>query len=358
MYYREFGIPARIGRAHTTEEIEKYKTRWNGVKNCYTSVYVFDSMRDIGDKTNYDSAVINTIWFDFGDNKKVVKCLRDVRKFIRKYCNPNKITPRIYLTGGKGFQMNIDFHCPVDFSDTIKRRVLREYLLHLKKKYRLSTLDERCISNSVSCLRRIPNTQYISKLTGEPTGVWCSQFTVDMIMTLDLDALYAIAREDTGAQFPPIKSKRALRDMVDFACDFYDIEHTVSNSVAHLLEQINSAHGSTTHSYTSQGFIKPIRGCVMKLIKLNIARGHSNHDQNNIIAAELLNARWSDKDISFVFSSIYDEPARDYGWYEDDPNRAGWQIRKMRQKEMQRYSKTKLKSMGLGCSEHCPCEEN
>ena len=96
----------------------------------------------------------------------------------------------------------------------------------------------------------------------------------------------------------------------------------------------------------------------MELIKHNIARGHSNHDQNNIIAAELLNARWSDMDISFVFSSIYDEPARDYGWYEDDPNRAGWQIRKMREKEMQRYSKTKLKSMGLGCSEHCPCEEN
>ena len=358
MYFREFGIPARIARAFDTEQIEDLKQRWNGLKNCYASVYVFDSSKDIDKKTNYDSAVLNTIWFDFDDEKDVNKCLKDVRKFIRKYCNPNKITPRIYLTGGKGFQMNIDFHCPVDFSDTIKRRVLREYLLHLKKKYKLSTLDERCISNSVSCLRRIPNTKYISKLTGEPTGVWCTQFTVAQIMDNSLEELYAYAMEDNGAIYPPIKSKRALRDMVDFACDLYDIEHTVSNSVAHLLEKINSAHGSTTHSYTTQGFIKPLRGCVMELIKLNIARGHSNHDQNNIIATELLNAGWDDKDISFVFSSIYDEPAGDYGWYEDDPNRAGWQIRKMRQKEMQRYSKTKLKSMGLGCSEHCPCEEN
>ena len=302
--------------------------------------------------------MLNTIWFDFDHDKDVKKCLMDVRKFIRKYCKPNDITPRIYLTGGKGFQMNIDFWEPIDFADNIKRRVLREYLLHLKKKYKLNTLDERCVSNSVSCLRRIPNTQYISKITQEPTGVWCTQFSVEDVMKMSIEELYACAMEDNAKTIEPVKSKRALRDMVDFACDLYDIEHTVSNSVAHLLEEINSAHGSTTHSFTTQGFIKPIRGCIMELIKHNIARGHSNHDQNNIIAAELLNAGWIDKDISFVFSSIYDEPARDYGWYDDDPNKAGWQIRKMRQKEMQRYSKTKLKSMGLGCHEHCPCEEN
>ena len=356
MYYREFGIPARIGKAKTTEEIEGYVSKWNGKKNCYASVYVFDSNKDIDGKTNYDSAVINTIWFDFDDEKDVNKCLKDVRKFIRKYCNPNKITPRIYLTGGKGFQMNIDFHSPVDFSDKVKRRVLREYLLHLKKKYRLSTLDERCINNSVSCLRRIPNTQYISKLTGEPTGVWCSQFTVAQIMDSSIEELYAYAMEDTGARYPPIKSKRALRDMVDFACDVYDIKHTVSNSVAYLLDEIRKATGSTMHTYTAKGFIKPIRGCVMKLIKHNIAKGKSNHDQNNVIAAELINAAWTDTDISFVFSGIYDEPAGNYGWYDDDPNKAGWQITAMRRKEMQRYSIRKVKEIGGGCSKYCPCE--
>ena len=59
----------------------------------------------------------------------------DIRKFIRKYCKPNNIVPRIYLTGGKGFQMNIDFWTPIDFADNIKRRELREYLLHLTSKY-------------------------------------------------------------------------------------------------------------------------------------------------------------------------------------------------------------------------------
>ena len=95
---------------------------------------MFDSSKDIDGKTSYDSAVINTIWFDFDHDKDIKKCLMDVRKFIRKYCTPNRITPRVYLTGGKGFQMNIDFHSPIDFSDNIKRKVLREYLLHLKKK--------------------------------------------------------------------------------------------------------------------------------------------------------------------------------------------------------------------------------
>ena len=149
MYFREFGIPARIGRAKTTEEIESLVKKYNGNKNCYASVYVFDSSKDIDGKTSYDSAVINTIWFDFDHDKDIKKCLMDVRKFIRKYCDPNRICPRVYLTGGKGFQMNIDFHSPIDFSDNIKRKVLREYLLHLKKKYKLSTLDERCINNSV-----------------------------------------------------------------------------------------------------------------------------------------------------------------------------------------------------------------
>ena len=357
MYYREFGIPARIGRANTTEEIEHLVKRWNGVKNCYVSVYTFDANKDIDGKTTYDSAMLNTIWFDFDDDNDVDKCLKDIRKFINKYCIPNKITPRIYLTGGKGFQMNIDFQSPIDFPDSIKRKVLKEYLLHLKKKYKLSTLDERCINNSVSCLRRIPNTQYISKATGQVTGVWCTQFSVQEIMNYDVTELYERAMKNTGTWIAPIKSKRAQRDMIDFSCDIYDIKHTISNSSAHLLDKINKATGSITHAtYTPKGFIKPIRGCVMELIKHNIAKGRSNHDQNNVIAAELINAGWTDTDISFVFSSIYNEPAGNYGWYDDDPNKAGWQIIAMRRKEMQRYSIRKVKEIGGGCSEYCPCE--
>ena len=111
MYFREFGIPARIARCYTVEELEEQIKKFSGRKNCYTSVYVFDDAKDKADgKTNYESAMLNTIWFDFDDAKDVKKCLMDVRKFIRRFCKPLGITPRIYLTGGKGFQMNIDFH--------------------------------------------------------------------------------------------------------------------------------------------------------------------------------------------------------------------------------------------------------
>ena len=85
MYYREFGIPARIARAYTVEELEEHVEKFNGDKNCYTSVYCFDNNSDIEGKANYDSAIVNGIWFDFDHNRDVSICLLDVRKFIRKY---------------------------------------------------------------------------------------------------------------------------------------------------------------------------------------------------------------------------------------------------------------------------------
>ena len=270
MYYREFGIPARIAKCKTVEDIEKQVKKYSGKKNCYSSVYVFAEEKEDG-KSKYESAVLNTIWFDFDHNKDVKKCLMDVRKFIRRFCKPLGITPRIYLTGGKGFQMNIDFWTYVDLPDHLKRKSIKEYLLHLKKKYHLSTLDEICINNSVSCMRRIVNTPYISKITGEPTGVWCTQFSVDNIMKMSIEELYALAQEDNGTTIPPEKSKKAQRNFVEFICDTLEIKHTVSNSIDYLLNEIEKASGSIKiGSDISNDYIKPLRGCIMKLIERNI----------------------------------------------------------------------------------------
>ena len=357
MYFREFGTPARIGRCKSKEDIEKQVDKYNGKRNCYASVYVFDDLKDIEGKTDYDSAILDTIWFDFDDNKDVNKCLKDVRKFIKKYCKPRNITPRIYLTGGKGFQMNIDFHSPLDFSDTIKRRVLREYLMHLKKEYKLSTLDERCINNSVSCLRRIPNTAYISKLTNEPTGVYCVGLSVDDVLKLSIEELYGMAMEPQEVPVR-VKSKRALRDMVDFACDMFEVEHTVSNSVMYLYDKLKEASSYSSIGSTEERYIKAPRKCIIELIENNIATNSSNHDENNVIALELLDAGKTDTEISFVFASIYDEPAGDYGWYNDDPSIPGKQIVNMRAKGLHRYNKRRLRDMGI-CPEYgCPCERS
>ena len=354
MYYREFGIPARIARCFDVEQLEKQVKQYNGKKNCYTSVYVFED--DGGTKTNYESAMLNTIWFDFDDNKDVDKCLKDVRKFIRRYCKPLKITPRIYLTGGKGFQMNIDFVTPVDLPHHIKREVLQKYLKHLKKKYFLHTLDEVCINNSVSCMRRIVNTAYISKIEGTPTGVWCTQFSVDNIMKLNIDELYALSKEDNGGVIPPEKSPKAQRNFVEYICDEQDIRHTVSNSIDYMLNKIAESVGSMSHGapITSE-YIKPPRECVIKLIEHNIKRGQSSHDDNKVIAFELINAGWSDKDISFVFKSIYDEPAGNWGWYSNDPNKAGTKIIALRAKGINRYSCDKLHELKVCKEAPCSC---
>ena len=120
--YREFGIPARIAKPKTREELEELIEKYNGKKSCYTSVYAFD------DGKGYESAYINTKWFDFDHKRDINKCLKDVRKFYKRYCKPNNIQPRIYLTGGKGFQMNIDFYSFLDIPTSMKRKVLKEYL--------------------------------------------------------------------------------------------------------------------------------------------------------------------------------------------------------------------------------------
>ena len=348
MYFREFGIPARIARCYSKDDIGESIEKYNGKKNCYTSVYVFDDLMDKGGKkTDYSSAVINTLWFDFDHNTKVIECLKDVRKLYKKYCKERKIVPRIYFTGGRGFQINIDFWSPLDLPNSLKKESLKKYLMHLKDKYRLKTLDSVCIQNSTSAMRRIYNTQYVSKLTREPIGKWCVQLSVPEMLKLSMEKIMELSTVPRST-IPPTKSNRAQRDFLDFVCDISEVKHTVSNSAAHLLEEIRGVAGFTRHSSTvHSGLIKAPRKCVMKLIELNIDRESSSHTENNVIAMELINAGWSDRDISFVFKSIYNEPAGDWGWYDDDPEKPGRQIRLLRGKGISRYGRAKLKEMGI-----------
>ncbi len=251
--------------------------------------------------------------------------------------------------------MNIDFHSPVDLPEHIKRPAIKEYLRHLKSKYKLKTLDDICINNSVSCMRRIVNTAYISKLNNEPTGVWCTQFSVEDVMKNSIEELYAMAMEDSGKTIPPEKSKKALRNFVEFVCDMYKVQHTVSHGVEYLLNKIDEATSSISHSSTiSSDYIKPLRECVIELIEHNIERGHSSHEQNNIIATELVTAGYKNRDIHFIFESIYNEAGGDWGWYTDNPNKAGRQIDLIRSKALNRYSKDKLIQLGV-CTDKCVC---
>jgi hypothetical protein len=197
----------------------------------------------------------------------------------------------------------------------------------------------------VACLRRIPNTQYISKLTGEPTGVWCIPVSVDEAMSLSIEEIYGLAMEPREKHVI-VKSGRAQRDMIDYLCDKAGIKHTISNSGDYLLEQLReSSVGSIKHIYSKDRLYKAPRECIIKLMVANIARGNSNYEENKAIVAELLNANWSLTNISTVFRFIYNEPAGDHGWYNDDPSVPGRQIVQFNDNFGLRYRAETLKTL-------------
>ena len=102
------------------ERLEELRKKHTNVNNCYVSVYAFNE--GIDTKTVYDSAVITTLWFDFDHNTDISKCLKDVRKLYNRYCMPRNVKPRIFFTGGRGFQLNIDFPSPIDIPQELKRK--------------------------------------------------------------------------------------------------------------------------------------------------------------------------------------------------------------------------------------------
>jgi len=352
--FREFGIPQRIAKCESIEELLQLSDKHSGKNNCYVSVYAFSELK--GNKTVYDSAAINTIWFDFDHNKDVNKCLKDVRKLYNRYCKPNNLIPRIYYTGGRGFQLNIDFPYILDIPDNIKRVMIKDYLLHLRQKYTLTTLDVQCINNSVSCLRRMPDTLYIDKKTGEPNGKKCIQITIDEMLNLELEDIITLSYKDnTSIVNSRNDNLQAAKDFVHFICDKLEIVYTPTNSISHMIDLIDGSGYSKSNINVKLDYIIPPRDCVLQLINEGIERGHLGHSENTAVAVELINANWKDKDISFVFKSIFDEePGGDWGWYNDDGS-TGYHIINLRAKGINRYSGVKLVELNICKHKYCVC---
>ena len=274
--------------------------------NCYISVYTFTGELESG-KTDYDSAIINTIWFDFDHDKDVSKCLKDVRKLYQRYCRPRSLMPNFYYTGGRGFQLNIDFPEPLLLPNYVKKTAIRDYLLHLKKKYTLTTLDEQCINNSVSALRRISNTHYIDKKTKEPNGRLCIELSLYDIMNKSMEEIIELSHElPTPLNIQSgYRNDMASIELLHYVCKDMDIPYTPTNSVEYLLNEINKREGLVSKTQIDlANYLKPPRKCVVNLIDKNMKRNHSGHTENNVIATELICAGWKDEDISFLFQSM------------------------------------------------------
>jgi hypothetical protein len=354
--FREFGIPARIEKVKEPERFVELREQYSNKRNCYISVYAFSDERE--GKTDYDSAILNTLWFDFDESKDVSKTLKDVKKLYTRYCKPLGIEPRIFYTGGRGFQVNIDLPLEgLNLGKHIKRKSLRDYLLHLQNKYTLTTLDKQCINNSVSAMRRMPYTPYLDKKTMKPNGRYCIPISISQLMNMNMDEIEEMST-DTNSFLPPESWKPSLdasKDFLFFICDELGISYTPTNSINYLLDKINETDTIVDYTQTLALYRMSPRECVLKLIDKCIVKGHSGHTENNIIATELIHAGWSNDNIAATFKFIYDEEGGDYGWYTND-DKAGYQIRNLRAKGINRYSKDRLIELKI-CKTNCACSK-
>ena len=353
--FREFGTPARIATFSSHEEGQDLVFKHIGSTNCYVSVYAFRNKTE-ANKTDYDSAVIETIWFDFDDDNDVSNCLEDVRKLYKEYCLPNNLIPRIFYTGGRGFQLNIDFE-ELPLPDRLKRKVIRNYIMFIKDKYKLKSLDEHCINNSVACLRRMVNTPYIHKKTQQKNGRYCIPMNVSEVLQYSMEEIEALSVKPRSQQFAINRqsNEKVAVNILHYLCDELEIKYTPTNSIHFLLDAVQSKEYPQEVYSCSTDYIKPVRKCITNLIDKCITEGHSNHSENNAIATELINAGWKDNNIAFVFSSIYEgQDGRRWGWY-NGPSEAGFQIKNLRTKGINRFSKNKLLQLNLCKCNHCGC---
>ena len=353
--FREFGTPARIATFSSQEEGQDLVFKYIGSTNCYVSVYAFRNKTE-ANKTDYDSAVIETIWFDFDDDNDVSNCLEDVRKLYKEYCLPNNLIPRIFYTGGRGFQLNIDFE-ELPLPDRLKRKVIRNYIMFIKDKYKLKSLDEHCINNSVACLRRMVNTPYIHKKTQQKNGRYCIPMNVSEVLQYSMEEIESLSVKPRTQQFAinRASNEKVAVNILHYLCDELEIKYTPTNSIHFLLDAVQSKEYPQEVYSCSTDYIKPVRKCIVNLIDKCIAEGHSNHSENNAIATELINAGWKDNNIAFVFSSIYEgQDGRRWGWY-TGPTEAGFQIKNLRTKGINRFSKNKLLQLNLCKCNHCGC---
>ena len=354
--FREFGIPARIEKVRDSERIVELREKYAGKRNCYVSVYAFDN--EVQGKTDYDSAVLNTLWFDFDESDDVSKTLKDVRKLYTRYCLPLEIVPRIFYTGGRGFQVNIDLPLEgLNIGKHIKRKALRDYLLHLQSKYVLTTLDKQCINNSVSAMRRMPYSPYLDKKTFEPNGRNCIPISIPQLENMNMDEIEQMST-DEDSFLPPESWKPSLdasKDFLFFICDQMGIRYTPTNSIQYLLDRLNETESMPTFTDGPAMYRLSPRECVLNMIDFCIKKGHSGHTENNVIATELIHGGWSDDNIASTFKFIYDEDGGDFGWYTND-DKAGYQIRNLRAKGINRYSKDRLIELKI-CKPNCACSK-
>jgi len=142
---REFGLRRRV--VYDIKEFLKLINLYNGKINCYTSVYSFtDTMGEV----NYNSAIIDKLFFDF--DKQYSDCFYEEMLRLHSYCEDRNISHSVIFSG-EGFHIYI---LTGNNNLTNKKNTVYNAQTDLIKKLNLH-IDTHVVGD-ISRLTRIPNT--------------------------------------------------------------------------------------------------------------------------------------------------------------------------------------------------------
>jgi hypothetical protein len=286
---RKFGTPHQEVVHNAADYLRAIRLN-NGINHCHVSVYWFkDASHLLGDNRDYSSVVIDTIFIDIDDENKtnpaIWRAYRETSKLVR-YLLDNKVTPRVYFSGNKGFHVYIDFPVVslVYPGDAIKR-----FVDNLETQLKLRLVDPGPIGD-IARVARIPNTKHMK------SGLYCVPFTVDEFLSVlnegEILDLAQCPRLDFEVKKKPSEIVADVLTRID-----KDIE----------LGKIKELHRqySKTKKKRFKQKKKSIRPCIQKLIdRAKSTHCKVEHQERLAICCELFNNGFSEDAIVSIFEEM------------------------------------------------------
>jgi|GEM_PF-5590620 len=211
-YPRGFANPYRCDRNRQYFIINSMKdlTRFiaqNDFKNCYVTVYSFTQYnQDVRDK---NTAVIDTIPFDFDDEEQPHNALLDTRKFIN-WTTKFDIDARYQYSGNKGYHAFIDIE-PIELQ--YPQQTLKRFVRDMQEQAKFLTLDP-VVPGDLDRVIRIPNT------INDKTGRYCIPLKPVELKFFDNEDIEALAEKES--EFVPERKPLPSDSLVHDYLRYYD----------------------------------------------------------------------------------------------------------------------------------------
>lgn len=145
---REVGAPRKL--VHNMKEYLDYVNIHNGKKKAvYTTLYSFISIHEDGYKPDYDSAIVDKLFFDFDDKE----CnAYENAKILHEYCKAENIKHSIVMSG-RGYHVYI--YTTIEMLRHKKDAIKAGQMYFIDK---LGVVCDRQVIGDVCRLTRVPNT--------------------------------------------------------------------------------------------------------------------------------------------------------------------------------------------------------